>query len=193
MIATREPNGTSAPRPLMRFSNREAQERWSGPVTTSSGMKVFIRPARSGDRAALERFFAQVSPEDLYFRFLSGIRQIDDARLEAMLRDTDDYSIDLLALDVDTGEVVATAMLAADRAFEIAEFALCTRSDMKGRGISWALLDFAMRYARAMGISRLRSLQSADHADALQLEREMGFTVTCDPDDASLMLAEKKF
>lgn len=184
---------TGAPGPLMRFSNREAQERWSGPVTTNSGMTVFIRPARSGDRAALERFFAKVSPEDLYFRFLSGVRQIDDARIEAMLHDTDDYSIDLLALDVDTGEVVATAMLAADRTFETAEFALCTRSGLKGRGISWVLLDFAARYARAMGIHRLRSLQSAEQADALQLEREMGFTISRVPDEVALKLAEKTF
>lgn len=187
------PASAAKPGPLMRFSNREAQERWNGPVTTNSGMKIFIRPARSGDRAALERFFAQVSREDLYFRFLSGIRQIDDARLEAMLRDTDDQSIDFLALDVDTGEVVATALLAADRTFKTAEFALCTRSDMKGRGVSWGLLDFSTRYARAMGIKCLRSLQSADQADALQLEREMGFAVSHVPDDAATMLAEKTF
>lgn len=188
-----ETSSAGAPRLLMRFSNREAQERWNGPVTTNSGMKVFIRPARSGDRAALERFFAQVSSEDLYFRFLSGVRQIDDARIEAMTHDTDDQSIDFLALDADTGEVVATAMLAADRAFEIAEFALCTRSDMKGRGISWALLDFAERYARAMGISSLRSLQNANQVDAIQLERELGFTISCVPDDATMRLAEKTF
>lgn len=192
MIETSEANESNAARPLMRFSNREAQERWSGPVTTRGGMKIFVRPARSGDRTALERFFEQVSEEDLYFRFLSGIRKIDDARIEAMLCDTDDQSIDFLALD-ETGEVVATAMLVADHEFDTAEFALSTRADMKGRGISWALLDFAMRYAQAMGIRRLRSLQSASQADALQLEREMGFAVATCPDDATLMLAERTF
>jgi len=176
-----------------RFSNRDAQERWAGQVTTRTGLKIFVRPARSGDRAALERFFGQLTEEDLYFRFLSGIRKVDDARLEAMLCDSDDRSIDFLALDVETGEVLATAMLAADREFDTAEFALSTRPDVKGKGISWALLDFAVRYSEAMGIKRLQSLQSASQADALQLEREMGFSVHTCPDDSSLMVAEKTF
>ena len=182
-----------AARHLRRFSNRDANERWSGPITTSSGLKVFIRPARSGDRAALERFFASLSEEDLYFRFLSGIRKIDEDRLEAMLRDTDDHSIDFLALDIETGEILAAAMLVADEAFETAEFALSTRPDAKGKGISWALLDLAARYAGVMGVKRLQSLQSASQSDALQLEREMGFKVGACPDDSTLMLAELEF
>lgn len=156
-------------------------------------MKIFVRPARSGDRAALQRFFAGLTAEDMYFRFLSGIRKIDDERLEAMLCDTDDRSIDFLALDVGTGEVLATAMLAADRAFEIAEFALATKPEATGKGISWSLLDLAVRYAASMGIKRLQSLQSASQGDSLQLEREMGFSVRGCPDDSTLMLAEKTF
>jgi len=180
-------------RPLRRFSNREANERWGGPITTSSGLKIFVRPARSGDRAALERFFARLTEEDLYFRFLSGLRKIDEDRLEAMLRDTDDHSIDFLAIEIETGEILATAMLVADREFETAEFALATRPDAKGKGISWALLSLAARYAEAMGIARLQSLQSASQADALQLEREMGFTVNTCADDHTLMLAQRVF
>ena len=176
-----------------RFSNREAQERWSGPVTTRAGLKAFVRPARSGDRAVLGRFFDRLTDEDMFFRFLSGIRQIDDERLEAMLRDSDDRSIDFLAFDVETGEILATAMLAADSKFDTAEFALATSPESKDKGLSWTLLDFAVRYAKAMGIRRLQSLQSASQADALQLEREMGFSVHGCPDDASLMLAEKTF
>jgi acetyltransferase len=189
--ADSEPDPTAGR--FKRFSNREAQERWSGPLTTRSGLKIFVRPARSGDRGLLERFFGSLTAEDLYFRFLSGIREIDDERLEAMLCDSDDYSIDFVALDVETGEILATAMLAADRAFDTAEFALATRPDAHGKGISWSLLDLAARYARAMGIKRLQSLQSASQADALQLEREMGFAVRTCPDDSTLMLAEKTF
>lgn len=178
---------------LRRFSNRDANERWSGPITTRSGLKIFVRPARSGDRAALERFFASLSQEDLFFRFLSGMRKIDDDRLEAMLCDTDDHSIDFLAIDIESGEILATAMLVADNAFETAEFALCTNPDAKGKGISWSLLDLAARYAGVMGIRRLQSLQSASQADALQLEREMGFKMRACPDDPTLMLAELEF
>jgi len=176
-----------------RFSNREAEENWTGAATTRTGVELTITPAGADDRDALERFFERVTPEDLYFRFLSGIRKVDDSRINAMLRDYDDRSIDFLALDSDTGEILATAMLAADEDFDSAEFAMCTREDAKNKGISWVLLDHAANYAAEMGVRRIYSLQSASQADALQLEREMGFTVRTNPGDPVHMLVEKIF
>jgi len=184
------PQPGAAPR---RFSNREAEESWTATATTRTGVELTITPARADDRDALERFFERVTPEDLYFRFLSGIRKVDDSRIDAMLRDDDDYSIDFLALDSDNGEILATAMLVADRDFDSAEFAMCTREDAKNKGISWVLLDHAANYAAAMGVRRIYSLQSASQTDALQLEREMGFTVRTNPGDPVHMLVEKIF
>lgn len=179
--------------PPRRFSNREAEEGWTATATTRTGVGLTITPARADDRDALERFFERVTPEDLYFRFLSGMRKVDDTRIKAMLRDDDDYSIDFLALDSDNGEILATAMLVADKKFDSAEFAMCTREDAKNKGISWVLLDHAANYAAAMGVRRIYSLQSASHTDALQLEREMGFTVRTNPGDPVHMLVEKVF
>lgn len=182
-----------APTLSRRFSNREAEEGWTATATTRTGVSLTITPARAEDRDALERFFERVTPEDLYFRFLSGMRKVDDSRIKAMLRDDDDFSIDFLALDSDNGEILATAMLVADANFDSAEFAICTREDAKNKGISWVLLDHAANYAGAMGVRRIYSLQSASQADALQLEREMGFTVRSSAEDPVLMMAEKTF
>lgn len=179
--------------PPRRFSNREAEEGWTASATTRTGVDLTITPARADDRDALERFFERVTPEDLYFRFLSGIRKVDESRINAMLRDDDDYSIDFLALDSGSGEILATAMLVADKDFDSAEFAMCTREDAKNKGISWVLLDHAANYAAAMGVRRIYSLQSASQTDALQLEREMGFTVRTDQGDPVHMLVEKIF
>lgn len=175
------------------FSNREAEAQWSGPVTTNSGTKLWIRPANPDDHDALAQFFEKVTKEDLYFRFFSGLRKVDEDRLQRMLCDDDDYSIDLLAIDERSGEILATAMLAADKNFETAEFAVCTREDAKGQGVSWSLLDHAVRYAKAMGVRKLISLESASQSAALRLEREMGFRTRSCPDDATLMIAEKSF
>jgi len=174
-----------------RFSNEEAEQDWSGTVETQSGMKIDVRPASPSDHDALKSFFEQVSRDDLYYRFLSGMHRVDEERLQHMLRDDDDLTIDFLALDSGTGEVLASAMLGADDRFERAEFAVVTRHDMKGRGISWALLDHAVRYAKAAGIKTISSLESATQSGALRLEREMGFTTRSVPDDATLVLAEK--
>lgn len=179
--------------PQRRFSNRDAQKQWTASVTTRTGVALNITPARPKDHDALERFFERVTREDLYFRFLTGLRQVDESRINAMLRDDDDFSIDFLAFESGSDEILATAMLAADANFDSAEFAVCTREDAKNKGISWALLDHAARYAEAMGVRRIYSLQSASQADALQLEREMGFAVRTSPDDPVHMLVEKIF
>lgn len=186
--ASQEP----APKPG-RFSNVEALQDWEVCTETTTGVPITITPARPDDRAALEAFFDRVAPQDLYYRFLSGIKKVDKERIDAMVRDDDDMSIDFLALDSHTQDILATAMLVAEPGFETAEFAMCTREDAKGKGISWTLLDHAARYAEAMGIKRIYSLQSARHADALQLEREMGFTLRTNPEDAELKLVEKTF
>jgi acetyltransferase len=190
---SRDPAQTAVRTKPTRFSNQEAKERWSKAVSTQSGFDLEIRPASPDDHDALASFFDQVTREDLYFRFLTGLRKVDEERLQQMLRDDDDYSIDFLAIDPSSRDIVATAMLAADPEFETAEFAVCTRQDMKGRGISWSLLDHAVRYAEAMGVSKLVSLESASQSGALRLEREMGFATKACPGDATLMIAEKTF
>ena len=191
-ILTRDKKKAASAKP-MRFSNIEAMVDWEVYTSTQTGVELTITPAGPDDRAALEAFFDKVSPQDLYYRFLSGIRQVDARRLDAMVRDDDDFSIDFLAIDSEGGDILATAMLVAEPDFKAAEFAMCTRSDAKGKGISSVLLDHAARYAQAMGVERIYSLQSASQADALRLERELGFTVRKNDGDANHVLVEKTF
>lgn len=156
-------------------------------------MDTLITPARPEDKEALRRFFDGVARRDIYFRFLSGIRKVDEDRLMEMVDDSNDWTIDFLAFDPWTGEIMACAMLGADEAFECAEFAFCTREDAKGLGISWALLDHAVRYAKATGLKTLTSLERADQHDAVKLEREMGFKIKSSPDHPGMIVAEKVF
>lgn len=185
------------PQPLSqstkRFSNREAEGEWSAEVTTQGGVEILITPARPDDKEALRRFFDSVARRDIYFRFLSGIRKVDEDRLMEMVDDSNDQTIDFLAFDPWTGEIMASAMLGADEAFECAEFAVCTREDAKGQGISWALFDHAVHYAKAAGVRKLTSLESADQHDAVRLEREMGFKIKSSADHPGMIVAEKVF
>lgn len=161
-------------------------------LRTRSGLPLCIRCAGPDDLPRLEAFFRQVTPEDMRHRFLTAIRQPGPDRLQEMVRNDDPHVVDLLATEPGTGEVVATAMLVSDRRFDSAEFAICTRADRKRQGVSWTLLDHLIRFARAAGINNLQSIQTADDGLAMQLEREMGFSVSRCPDDPTLMIAEKR-
>lgn len=162
----------------------------TGSLPTRSGLQLQVRAARPSDRAALAEFFSHVSREDLRFRFLSALREVGEDRLNEMTIVDHDRTEDLLAFD-DAGRIAASAMIALDGAGETAEVAIAVRQDLKGRGIGWALLDRAAAYAQARGAKKLQSTESRANHAAIELEREMGFTVHSVPDDPSVVMVQK--
>lgn len=159
-------------------------------LTTRSGFHFWVRPARAEDEAALGEFFTHVTQEDLRFRFLSAVPRVDHDLL-AFLTDVDhDRTENFLAFEADASTVIATAMLAAAPGLGRAEVALSVRADYKRRGISWTLLEHVARAARAKGIRKLESIESRNHHEAIELEREMGFTAAGYPGDSTLVLLE---
>lgn len=161
-------------------------------LETRTGHRFLVRPVTDRDEPALAEFFTHVTPEDLRFRFLTGLNIVDHDRLSAMIRVDHHQSETFLAFGDDGVTVIAAAMLACDAALDVGEVAISIRSDYKKRGISWALLAHVARYAEARGVGTLQSIESyANHA-AIELEREMGFTARSYPGDSTLMLVERK-
>lgn len=180
------------PKTSTGFDNVAAARQWSRDLHTVTEFGFHVRPARPADQPALAAFFKQLTRDDIYFRFLTGFPRIEDWQLAALTRIDDPHAIDFLAFPIGReDEVLASAMLSADERFKTAEFALCTRSDMKHRGISWTLLDHVSRYAASRGIEKLHALHCNRDYAATSLEREAGFRVRGDPDDPTVLIAEK--
>ena len=163
---------------------------WSADLTTRSGLRFHLRPACPNDEADLAEFFAGVSAEDLRFRFLTAVRRVSHEVLVDMTDVDHERTESFLAYD--GKKLIASAMLAADSALERAEIAIAVRSDYKDRGVGWALLEYAARYAQAKGIKVMESIESSDNHAAVRLEEDMGFSVKPYPGDATLMLLERK-
>ncbi|SDA36405.1 bifunctional acetate--CoA ligase family protein/GNAT family N-acetyltransferase [Sphingomonas sp. NFR15] len=170
---------------------RPAPMEWASSLVTQSGLAFYVRPVRGDDEPLLAAFFEHVSPEDLRFRFLSTVAHVEHARLAAMTRVDYRRTITFLAFDAARENVIATAMLAADPDRTRAEVALATRADMKGRGVSWTLLEYVLRYAKAEGIGSVEAIECADHEAALRMEREMGFATVTDPDDPTVRIVRR--
>ncbi len=168
-----------------------AEVGWSKDLVSREGVRFHVRPARPSDESDLANFFRSLSPADLRHRFLTGLREVGHDRLRAMARNDDPHSINFLALDSETGAILASAMVVATQDYAEGEFALATEPGSQGRGVSWTLLSHLVRYAEAAGIKRLKSIETSNDTRALQLEREMGFHVRLCPDDATLMIAER--
>jgi GNAT superfamily N-acetyltransferase len=161
-------------------------ERWTTTLTTRTGFSFDVRPASPGDEAGLAEFFTHVTPDELRFRFLSGLKEVGHDRLVAMTAIDHDRTENFLAVLPD-GRILATGLLACDAAMQRGEVAISIRADYKNRGISWTLLEHIARYAEARGIRTLESIEARENRAAIELEQEMGFTAEALEGDPTLV------
>ncbi len=159
-------------------------------LVTRSGVRLQVRPADQADETALAAFFDKVTPEDLRFRFLSTVRTPDHAARVAMLR-SGEHVENLVAWGED-GDIIATAVLAGDDDHDRAEAAIILRADLKGRGIGWTLLDHLVARAREQGYAVVESIEERTNHGALQVENDMGFTLSPIEDDVALLRVSKQ-
>lgn len=172
--------------PWIRY---EPSDDWSRELTTRSGYVFRVRPADAGDAAGLSEFFTHVTREDLRFRFLSGVNEVGRDQIERMTHVDHCGTENFLAFDGLHGTMIATGMLAADAKLESAEVAIAIHQDFKHRGIGWTLLEHLTGFARSRGIKTIESMESRDNHQAIELEREMGFSLLpCIGDPGSVIV-----
>jgi len=147
---------------------------WAADLTTRDGVKMHVRPIVPDDEGALADLFHHVTTDDLRFRFMTGLREVGRERLVAMTQIDYWRTMHFLAFAPD-GTAIASALLACDPDRERAELAVSVRSDFKGRGVSWTLVEHVVRYAEAEGIGAIEAVESCENRAALALEREAGF------------------
>jgi len=69
----------------------------------------------------------------------------------------------------------------------------CTRDYVdKRKGISWTLLEHVAHLAKSKGFETLESIEARDHHEAIEMEREMGFTASASPGDPTLIVLRVK-
>lgn len=165
---------------------------WSAELTTKTGLKLKVRPASTQDEETVGDFFRRVTPDDLRFRFLSSLKTVGPGLVHQLVDVDNTATESLLAFDSDDGKLAATTMIAADSPDGGAEVAVSVRSDLKGRGVGWAMLQHACDYAKARGFKELHTVEFSDNRSAISLEEEMGFTGRPSPDDMNLTILTKQ-
>lgn len=163
---------------------------WTADLTTRSGVALHIRPVVPEDESLLAELFADMSAEDLRFRFLTGLRSVGRDRLVPMCQV--DYSRTINFLAFVDGRIVASAMLVADPDHVRAELAVAVRNGFKGKGVSWTLVEHVMRFAAAEGIRTVESIESQENHAALTLERELGFVAVSSGDSPSERIVRRE-
>jgi acetyltransferase len=159
-------------------------------LLTRGGARLRLRAVAVTDGPLLAAFFAELSPEDLRFRFLDTRKSLTAKDLAEMLEVDHRRNEHILAFDTATGQLVATLMLAADARMEGAEVAIAVATARKGQGIGWALLQHALDLAFIRGLRKLRSVENRANRAALKVERALGFQARPVKGEPELLVVE---
>ena len=181
-----EASELDAPAPNPRLAIRPYPNQWEAHAETQSGMRVLIRPIRPADETLYGAFLEKLSAEDIRFRFLSPRKEFSHAFVARFTQIDYARAMAFVALSEDQQELLGVARLAADPDYTRAEYAVIVRSDLKGRGLGWALMHHLIRYAESEGLRDLHGDVLVANECMVKMCRELGFDIAADPEDLSL-------
>ena len=181
--AEREVQGRGHP----RFAVRPYPSRMGAPHLRSAtaGASSCARSARR-TKSLFRDFLPKVTPEDLRLRFFAPIKEFDHAFIARLTQLDYARAMAFVAIDEASGEMVGVVRLHADANYESGEYAILVRSDLKGRGLGWKLMQLIIDYARAEGLKRIEGQVLRENVTMLHMCDELGFDAVDDAEDANI-------
>jgi acetyltransferase len=170
-----------------RLAVRPYPSQWQGELVLRDGSRVTVRPMRPEDEPMVEGFFRRVTAEDLRLRFFHAMKEFSHSFIARLTQLDYARAMAFVALDPMTGEMMGAVRLHSDSLYENAEYAILLQSDLKGKGLGWALMQLLIHYARSEGLKRLSGQVLTENTTMIGMCRDLGFTVTMDPDDHSIV------
>jgi acetyltransferase len=163
------------------FAVRPYPSQWQRHIEVKDGWRVFVRPIRPEDEPLIHELLKHVTSHDLRLRFFAPMKQFTHefiARLTQL-----DYSraMAFVAFDETTHEMVGVVRIHSDSIYETGEYAILLRSDLKGRGLGWALMQLIIEYAKSEGLKTISGDVLKENTVMLDMCRHLGFEVKADP------------
>jgi acetyltransferase len=176
-------------REYSRFAVRPYPSQWVRHLVLADNWKILVRPIRPEDENLVRAFFAKVSQEDLRLRFFAPVKELNHTFIARLTQLDYARAIAFIAIDEATGEMIGGIRLHADANYETAEYAVLLRSDLKGRGLGWKLMELIIEYAQSEGLKRIEGQILQDNSAMIRMCREFGFRIEKDPRDPDVYLA----
>jgi acetyltransferase len=171
-----------------RFAILPYPKEWERTIVLADGREAFVRPVRPEDDAMFRAFFARVSAEDLRLRFFRAVRDFSHDFIARLVQLDYARSMALVAIDQASGEMLGAVRLLADANFDRGEYGIMVRSDLKGAGIGWRLMEAMIEVAHWLGLNVIEGQVLRENSTMLSMCRHLGFAVVPDPEDATVML-----
>jgi len=143
---------------------------------------------RPEDESLYPPFFAHVTAQDLRLRFFAPLKEFSHAFIARFTQIDYARAMAFIAIDEATGRMLGVVRIHSDANYEAAEYAILIRSDLKGHGLGWMLMELIIEYARAEGLRSVRGQVLRENTTMLEMCRKLGFTIASDPQEPSLVV-----
>ena len=137
-------------------ASRRYPKEWERRLQLPDGTRIFVRPVRPDDDELFRDFAKGVSEEDARQRFFAPKKELSDVDLARLVHLDYERAMAFVASEESSGRMVGVVRLHADPNRESREFAIIIRSDFKGHGLGWMLMQLIIEYARTV---RLRVIE----------------------------------
>jgi acetyltransferase len=168
-----------------RFAIRPYPTEWERHITLRDGMAVFVRPVRPEDEPLYPPFFAAVSQDDLRLRFFAPVKDFSHAFIARFTQIDYARAMAFIAIDETTAAMLGVVRLHATADYDSGEYAILVRSDLKGHGLGWLLMQLIIEYARSEGIRSIKGQVLRENTTMLEMCRDLGFKIASDPQEPS--------
>jgi acetyltransferase len=172
------------------FAIRPYPKQWERHVALADGTAIFVRPVRPEDEPLYGPFFAAVTPQDLRMRFFAPIKEFSHAFVARLTQIDYARAMAFVAIEESSGKLLGVVRLHANANYDAGEYAVQVRSDLKGHGLGWLLMQMIIEYARAEGIGTIEGQVLRENTSMLAMCRQLGFQITADPDDVGICIVK---
>jgi acetyltransferase len=168
------------------FAVRPYPSQWQRHIEVKDGWRIFVRPIRPEDEPLIHEFLRHVTSHDLRLRFFAPMKEFTHEFIARLTQLDYARAMAFVAFDEATNEMVGVVRIHSDSIYESGEYAILLRSDLKGRGLGWALMQLIIEYARSEGLKMISGDVLQDNTVMLEMCRSLGFQVKTDPVDPGI-------
>lgn len=168
------------------FAVRPYPSQWQRHLELRDGRRVFVRPIRPEDEPLIHEFLQHVTSRDLRLRFFAAMKEFTHEFIARLTQLDYARAMAFVAFDEATNEMMGAVRIHSDSIYESGEYAILLRSDIKGRGLGWALMQLIIEYARSEGLKAVWGDVLAENTIMLDMCRSLGFEVKHDPGEVDI-------
>jgi acetyltransferase len=187
-VAAAEPRRAGPLSGNPRFAIRPYPKNWERHLVLPDGANIFVRPIRPEDERLYPAFLTAVTQEDLRLRFFAPVKELSHSSIARFTQIDYARAMAFIAIEEVTGQMLGVVRIHADSEYRSGEYAILVRSDLKGHGLGWLLMELMIEYARAEGLDSVHGQVLQENKTMLQMCRQFGFQITSDPEESGILI-----